>query len=299
MLTAPSQGRRLRLAISVAKGVTVKRWLSIVVALLIGMFLVGDLATADAAPTAPPKLAPRTSNSGPPASAIPTLESTYVPIRPCRIADTRASSAGQLRRNSTRPFYVRGSSGFAGQGGTSAGCGVPASATGVTVNTTVTNVTGTGFMTNYPTGSSRPLSNFIFLNKSVTQTSNPTFALAPGGAEPAVQIYTSAHADADLIIDVTGYYQPAIHALVNPSGAIYSGSPRVLSVSKVSTGYFAVTIDSNVNFCSAHASTYYADEYANATTISGSTVYVHVWYLSSTTHVETPVDDYFYLTVSC
>ena len=277
-----------------------KRWAGAILGLSVGALVMIGLTSASAEPKLPdPGAAPKIAHAGPPTNAIPTLESTYVPIRPCRAADTRASSAGVVKHSTTRPFYIRGATGFTGQGGTAAGCGIPTSATGVTVNTTVTAVTGSGFMTNYPAGTTQPLSNFVFYNKNVTGTSNPTFALAPNGLEPSVLVHASGGANADLIIDITGYYMPQIEALINPTGSIYSGSPRVLSVTKVSTGYFQVQIDSNVNYCTPMVHPYYPNEYATATTVSGQSVYVRVWYLNPTTHVETAVDDYFYLSVHC
>ena len=277
-----------------------KRWASAVFGLSVGALVMIGLTSAAAEPKLPdPAAVPKIAHAGPPASSIPTLESTYVPIRPCRAADTRSSSAGVVKHSTTRPFYIRGATGFTGQGGTATGCGIPTAATGVTVNTTVTDVTGSGFMTNYPAGSTQPLSNFVFYNKNVTGTSNPTFTLAPNGAEPSVLIHASGGANADLIIDITGYYIPQIEALVNSAGSIYSGSPRVLNVVKQSTGYFRVEIDTNVTYCTPMVHTYYQNEYATASTVSSQYVYVHVWYLNNTTHVETPVDDYFYLSVHC
>lgn len=275
-----------------------KRVLSTLMVLVVSLLLMGGLTSASAEPKLP-KQKVNTAAAGPPVGAIPKLESVYVPISPCRVADTRSSSAGILRHSGNRPFYIRGTGGFTGQGGTSGGCGVPTAATGVTVNTTITGETGGGFMTNYPAGTTLPLSNFVSYVKGVTGTSNPTFALAANGVEPSVSIHLSGHADAHLIIDVTGYYMPQIEALVNPAGSIYSGSPRVLNVVKQSSGYYRVEIDSNVNYCTPLVHTYYQNEYASAETISSQYVYVHLWYLNGSTHLETPVDDYFYLSVMC
>jgi hypothetical protein len=280
------------------RGFMMKRGLSTLMVLLVGLLLMGGLSSATA-DTKLPTPKPRVAADGPPPGAVPRLESVYVPIRPCRIADTRVSSAGILKHNSTRPFYVRGAAGFTGQGGTHGGCGIPTAATGVSVNATVTGATATGYMANYPAGTTLPLSNFNFYTKVANSTSNPTFSLAAAGTEPSVLIHTSNQTNAHLILDVTGYYAPQIEALINPAGSIYSGSPRVLAVVKQSSGYYRVEIDSNVNYCTPLVHTYYQYEYAEAETISSQYVYVHLWYLNSTTHQETPVDDYFYLAVAC
>jgi hypothetical protein len=287
-----------------------KRWSSALTAGLVGMFILTGVTAATADPSigkddhsipGPSLHAQKLradSKVGPPSGSIPVLESIYVPITPCRVADTRSSTAGIMRHGKSRPFNIRGTTGFSGQGGTSAGCGIPAAATAVTVNTTTLNTTGDGTMTNYPAGATRPKSVFVTYRKGVPITSNPTFALA-SGSDPSIKIYTSKSSNADLIIDVTGYYIPQIQALVNPSGSIYSGSPRVLSVTKLGTGYFRVETDTDVTYCTPMVHTYYSNEYASASTLSSTGVYVHVWYIDAVTHAETPVDDYFYLTVTC
>ena len=73
-----------------------------------------------------------TTNTAP----VPTFQpspagSIFVPITPCRIADTRLGG-GIVTGSSTRSFYVAGTVGFAPQGGKSGGCGVPLGATAVT-----------------------------------------------------------------------------------------------------------------------------------------------------------------------
>lgn len=231
-----------------------------------------------------------------PAAYTAQSQSVYVPVNPCRIADTR-SGAGPLVNNSIRSFVVRGSSGFSGQGGTSSGCGIPAYASGVTANVTITDTTGGGFMTGYPTGSAVPLSNFVTYAGSQTTTSTPTFTLAASG-EPSLSIRNHGHT-ADVIIDVTGYYAPQMQALVSPSGTVYSGSTRVASVSHPSAGTHYVTFDQDVTACTPHASVYGGSWYASALTLSGNTVTVYTWYLDGTTHLPVYADAYFYVSVTC
>jgi hypothetical protein len=53
----------------------------------------------------------------------------FVPLDPCRIIDTRSSTAGKMEPNAVRDFKVVGATGFEAQGGKAGGCGVPAGAT--------------------------------------------------------------------------------------------------------------------------------------------------------------------------
>ena len=90
-----------------------------------------------------------------PAATITATENLYVPIKPCRIVDTR-EAGGILTSNSFRNFYVRGTSGFAGQGGTTGGCGLPLSAVAATLSMTTGNSTLIACVASIPQIASEP-----------------------------------------------------------------------------------------------------------------------------------------------
>src|ERR1700712_1010995 len=83
------------------------------------------------------------------AKAVPfrptRTENVFVSIAPCRIANT-IGHGSQFTPNSTRNFYVRGTFGFAPQGGKSGGCGVPTYATSVVLTVNALNSTGSGYL---------------------------------------------------------------------------------------------------------------------------------------------------------
>ena len=69
----------------------------------------------------------------------------YTPVTPCRVFDTRSSTAGILVGDTQRNFFVAGNTGFANQGGNSGGCGIPyGPATSVMINFVAVAPTGAG-----------------------------------------------------------------------------------------------------------------------------------------------------------
>jgi hypothetical protein len=76
-------------------------------------------------------------------------EASYVAIEPCRIVTW--NGGGRLVSNATRDFYVRGTTGFTTQGGTSGGCQIPDAATAVALSLAATDTNGTrGRLNLYP-----------------------------------------------------------------------------------------------------------------------------------------------------
>jgi len=131
--------------------------------------------------------------------------STFVPITPCRLADTRAG-AGIGTRNT--PLVAAETHTFA-VWGTNGNCTIPASATGIVANITATGPTAGTFLTVFPADASLP--NTSNLNPGAGSPPTPnqvTVALSAGGA---IKIYNYA-GTVDLIIDLAGYYTPAISA---------------------------------------------------------------------------------------
>ncbi len=224
-------------------------------------------------------------------------ESVFVPITPCRIADTRIAG-GALSSGSARGFYVRGTAGFNTQGGKVGGCGVPSSATGVTANVTIPAASGGGYMIGWPYGTTTPHSNFVTYPAHQTVTVNPTFTLATGGADPSLAIRNQGHT-AHVVIDVTGYYAPQLAGMVSSSGGIYNNSGRMLSATHVGTGIYKVTWDTDVTYCTPTVTAYSgANVYASAYNFSGDSTYIFTWYLNGS-NVPTAFDTYAYVSLQC
>jgi hypothetical protein len=124
-----------------------------------------------------------------------TTGATYHPLTPARILDTRKNIglAGKLVANTPRTFAVR----LHG--------GVPADATAVTGNVTVTGSTNSWAVYLGPTAVVKPATSTINFKKGQVLANNLTVALSSSGSLSATFL-SSAGNTTDLVFDVTGYY---------------------------------------------------------------------------------------------
>jgi hypothetical protein len=136
----------------------------------------------------------------------------FVPVTPCRVADTRASTS--IPAGGSRSFQVAGS-GLSGQGGASSGCGVPDDAVAVEVSVTTPAPPGTGFLRVWPADVSSP--NAAFLNftsgRGTTNTGAVRLSSVSGPLDLSVASFGSS---AHVIVDVQGYFVAA-----DPAGAVF------------------------------------------------------------------------------
>lgn len=222
-------------------------------------------------------------------------ETIFVPITPCRIANTSDATANKtIGDGGTRTFYVKGTFGFAPQGGRSGGCGIPTTATAVATTVSALNAViaaprTTAYLLGFPTGGAVPTANFMAYRAGTTGT-NPVLTLAPG--EPSLSV-KSLYGTVALAIDVVGYYDTQIHAVLKYDGGIYTGSSRVLASTHLGTGSYRVLLSGNVAGCtpiaSINGSAFFASSY-----MSGNYVYANTYNPSGTL-----VDLYWTLTVVC
>jgi hypothetical protein len=130
---------------------------------------------------------------------------TYVPIAPVRVLDTRVGNglAGTFAANVPRTFTVAGR------------MGIPANAVAVTGNLTVTGQTSAGYtsLTLVPTAS--PSTSNLNFPVGDTRANNVTIPLGTGGTLAAVYKAPGGNV-AQLIFDVTGWF------LSDDSGATYT-----------------------------------------------------------------------------
>ena len=192
----------------------------------------------------------RTTQSPTPHSVGATddgYETNFVPITPCRAADTRRTPSA-VASHSVRVFAVRGADSLTFQGGPQQGCGIPEAATAITANVTVTGEAGNGYLTGYATGTPAPLTNFVSYRTGLTTTVNPTLRLAEIGIEPALSMKNNG-ATVQVIIDVTGYYVPPIEGYILANGEKTDDSVRILRSTRVRTGFYQVTVDRDVVQC--------------------------------------------------
>jgi hypothetical protein len=158
-----------------------------------------------------------------------TAESSFVPITPCRLVDTRAAEAVGTRATPIGPnesvtFQVRGTNG---------NCTIPTAAVGIVSNATAVNPTDFSYLTVWPADATRPLAS----NLNWTPTSPPTPNQVTVGlsADGAIGAYNK-NGTIDVVIDIVGYYVPAAIAGPSPTtSASTSTTPSTTSTTPSTT----------------------------------------------------------------
>lgn len=150
----------------------------------------------------------------------------FVAITPCRVADTRAGSGfggafgpPALVAGSVRDFPVTGQ------------CGIPAGASAVSFNFTVTQAQGPGDLRVFPQGTGQP--NVSTLNYNTGQTVTNA-AIAALGRTGAVSLLADV-SGTDVVIDVNGYFSNALNVGALGLSIVGSSSESLLYVRNSST----------------------------------------------------------------
>ena len=131
-------------------------------------------------------------------ASAPVTGLSFVPVTPCRLADTRNTPNGpfsgpQLAAKSSRDFVIPNGS-----------CGIPASAVAYSLNVTVVPPASLGFVTVWPSGQPQPLASTLNALDGRIKANAAIIAAGTGGA---VSIY--ANAATDLVLDIDGYFVPS------------------------------------------------------------------------------------------
>jgi hypothetical protein len=148
----------------------------------------------------------------------PVAGSTYHPLNPSRILDTRSGNglSGPFTNHAARTF------GVSGRGG------VPSNAIAVTGNLTVTGQTSRGYLFIGPNPSNDPTSSTLNFPVADDRANGVTVALGAGGTLSVTFVAPSADPIAHVIFDVTGYFTPdtsgATYVPLNPSRILDSRS---------------------------------------------------------------------------
>jgi hypothetical protein len=128
---------------------------------------------------------------------LQTGGSSYVPIPPVRVLDTRPAFniglSGPFTANVPRTFQVSG------------GLAIPADAVAVTGNVTIANQTAAGYVSVTPTAVANPTSSTINFPVGDTRANNLTVPLSAVGKLAAVY-KAPAGKTTHLIVDITGYF---------------------------------------------------------------------------------------------
>ena len=145
---------------------------------------------------------------------------TFVPVSPCRVADTRNANGpfgGPIMAAGTsRTFFIPNGA-----------CNIPASAAAYSLNVTVVPTGNLGYLTIWPSGQSQPLVST--LNSDGRAKANA--AIVPAGTNGGVSVHVSD--DTHVILDINGYFASAGST---PSLAFYPLTPCRIADTRNSTG---------------------------------------------------------------
>lgn len=149
--------------------------------------------------------------------------SRFVPLSPCRVADTRDPGGPfggpAITGGSTRSFAIPQSA-----------CGVPAAAQAYSLNVTVVPRGRLGYLSLWPTGEAQP---FVSTLNSWSGTVVANAAIVPAGSGGAVRVFAS---DAtDVILDIDGYFDSAASA---NSYSFYPAQPCRVADTRDAAGMF-------------------------------------------------------------
>ncbi len=133
------------------------------------------------------------SSALPETSVVSSAPLSFVPIPPCRVIDTRASSSGPLRSQTTQDVSI-----------TSTSCGIPSSAQAYSLNFTVVPLRQLSYLTVFPTGQPQPVVSTL---NSYDGRTKANAAIVPAGTNGEVSVFATD--DTDFIIDINGYFVSA------------------------------------------------------------------------------------------
>ncbi len=154
----------------------------------------------------------------PPPSAI-----RFVPVTPCRIADTRNASGPFggpfLFAQASRDFVIPNST-----------CGIPPTAQAYSLNVTVVPRGALGYLTVWPSGEAQPIVSTL---NSADGRTKANAAIVPAGANGAISVFATNAAD--LVLDINGYF---VSATNSASLAFYPLTPCRIADTRSGTGLF-------------------------------------------------------------
>jgi subtilase family serine protease len=131
-------------------------------------------------------------------SAAPPPPSGYefIPVSPCRVADTRNATGPfggpQMTAKSTREFDIPHSA-----------CGIPSTAVAYSLNVTVVPSGPLGYLSMWPTGQTQPLVSTL---NSIDGRVKANAAITPAGTNGGVNVYVTD--PTNVILDIDGYFVP-------------------------------------------------------------------------------------------
>ena len=123
---------------------------------------------------------------------------SFVPVTPCRIADTRNTPDGPfagpiLAGGTSRAFVIPNSA-----------CGIPSTAVAYSLNVTVVPQSTLGYISIWPTGKVQPVVSTL---NSLDGRIKANAAIVPAGTNGAVSVFATNNTQ--LVLDIDGYFVPS------------------------------------------------------------------------------------------
>ena len=120
----------------------------------------------------------------------------FVPVTPCRVADTRNANGPfggpVIAGGTSRDFVIPNSA-----------CGIPSTAAAYSMNVAVVPRGTLGYLTLWPSGQSQPL---VATLNSIDGRIKSNAAIVPAGSNGAVSVFATN--TTDVILDINGYFVP-------------------------------------------------------------------------------------------
>jgi pseudomonalisin len=124
-------------------------------------------------------------------SSCQVTPASFYTTPPCRVFDTRG---GTPLSSGATLFQIAGQ------------CGIPAGAKAVSANLTIVLPLAPGFLTVYPGHAQLPLASTLDFSAGQVRANNAVLSLA-GDGSGTINVYLGSTANADLLLDVNGYFQ--------------------------------------------------------------------------------------------
>jgi len=188
---------------------------------------------------------------------------SFYPVTPCRIADTRNAAGAlggpSLSGGSSRAFPVQSSS-----------CGLPSTAQAYSLNVTAVPHGPLNYLTLWPTGQALPTVSTL---NAPTGTATANAAIVPAGSGGDVSVFV--YNNADVILDVNGYFAPAAAGGLS----LYTATPcRALDTRSLAVTAFRGERTVNVAGSSCAPPTAAQAYVLNATVVpNGALNYLTLW----------------------
>ena len=152
--------------------------------------------------------------------------SSFVPITPCRLLDTRAANVVGTR---STPLGQQETL-LTPVWGTNGNCTIPTGATGLSMDVVAVNATGSSFLTVFPADQPLPLSSN--LNWVAGQPPTPNAVTVAVSSDGRIGFFNNA-GTVDIAVDIVGFYEPSNSGPAGPPGPAGPAGPAGVAPAQV------------------------------------------------------------------